>query len=46
MLTDKDNIERVKDFHVKDVYHAQVNLEDIWKIKLVKEIVDVRDGQL
>ena len=46
LLTDKDTIEEVKESDVLDVEYAPVNKEDQWKIQMVMELIDVRDGQL
>ena len=46
LLTGKDNIEQVKELDVVDVDYAPVIQEDLWKIQMVMELIDVRDGQL
>ena len=46
LLTGKDNIEEVKEMDVADVDYAPVIQEDLWKIQMVMELIDVRDGQL
>ena len=46
LLTGKDNIEQVKELDVADVDYAPVIQEDLWKIRMVMELIDVRDGQL
>ena len=46
LLTGKDNIEQVKELDVADVDYAPVIQEDLWKIQMVMELIDVRDGQL
>ena len=43
LLTGKDTIEEIKERDVLDVDYAPVNQEDLWKIKMVMEIIDVRD---
>ena len=45
-LTGKDSIEEIKERDVVDVEYAPVNQEDHWKIQMVMEVIDVRDGQL
>ena len=46
LLTGKDTIDEIKERDVLDVDYAPVNQEDLWKIKMVMEIIDVGDGQL
>ena len=46
LLTGKDSIEEIKERDVVDVEYAPVNQEDHWKIQMVMEVIDVRDGQL
>ena len=46
LLTGKDTIEEIKEIDAIDVEYAPVNQEDHWKIQMVMEAIDVRDGQL
>ena len=45
-LTGRNSIEEIKERDVVDVEYAPVNQEDHWKIQMVMEVIDVRDGQL
>ena len=46
LFTGKDSIDKIKEKDVIDADYAPINEEDLWKIKMVMEVIDVRDGQL
>ena len=41
-LTDKHSIEDLEVDEIKNIIYAPINPEDIWKIDMVKEIVDAK----
>ena len=46
LLTGKNNIEEVKEADLDDMIYVPVTNEDLWKIKFVKELFNVREGFL
>ena len=46
LLTGKNNIEEVKEADLDDMVYVPVTNEDLWKIKFVKELINVREGFL
>ena len=44
LLTGKNNIEQVKKLDVADIVYAPDIQEDLWKIQMVLDLIDVRDS--
>ena len=45
LLTDKNSIEDVTTKDIDNFCYAPTRQEDLWKVEMVKELIDVRDDQ-
>ena len=45
LLSGKDNLGDVNERDIDSFIYAPVEDDDLWKIAMVKELIDVREGQ-
>ena len=45
LLIGKDRVEDLKESDVASYEYAPVRSEDTWKITMVKELIDIREGK-